>query len=76
MTMRTFKQASDMQFLSSLPPSSPPALQIKFIREKVNFKTLIDLRSEKELGMDDQMNSSVYEGMYTPSTPPSFRHTH
>ncbi|KAM3575167.1 hypothetical protein VYU27_002969, partial [Nannochloropsis oceanica] len=34
---------------------------IKFIREKVNFKTLIDLRSEKELGMDDQMNSSVYE---------------
>lgn len=38
---------------------------IKFIREKVNFKTLIDLRSEKELGMDDQINSSVYEGYDT-----------
>ncbi|EWM29020.1 Tyrosine-protein phosphatase family, C-terminal domain protein [Nannochloropsis gaditana] len=32
---------------------------IKFIRETAKFKTLIDLRSEKELGMDDQMNSSA-----------------
>jgi len=35
-------------FFSSLLPSLPPS-QIKFIREKVNFKTLIDLRSEKEV---------------------------
>lgn len=36
--------------------------QIKLIREKLAFKTLIDLRSEKELAMDDQKNSTVYDG--------------
>lgn len=49
--------------------------QIKMIREKLNFKTLIDLRSEKELAMDDQKNGTVYEGQCFRSLP-SCAHTH
>jgi hypothetical protein len=59
-----------------IPPNKTP--QIKLIREKLNFKTLIDLRSEKELAMDDQKNSTVYDGPSAPrvhcvcAPPPSF----
>jgi hypothetical protein len=40
--LRTSVETDSSPFLPHFP-------QIKFIREKVNFKTLIDLRSEKEV---------------------------
>ncbi len=41
--------------------------QIKLIRDKLSFKTLIDLRSAKELKMDDQKDSNVYDGPSAPA---------